>query len=200
MEENEETVARVEQNGYDIGVKETKDTLRAQVTGVCRGYCLQVWTEALNLARVGASSNLRKTENIFYPPTLCIIAQPSSQTTTAPEAPETAQLVDASTLKATLKPSKEPSKESIKAKRKKATKDKAPEQSKPPPAAKEASKEKEVAKDKALEPSSQSAAKADPPPPTSSYGIVAPACICHALHVFFFVFFLNMYFLCLTKA
>lgn len=35
-------------------------------------------------------------------------------------------------------------------------------QSDPPLAAKEASKEKEVAKDKALEPSSQSAAKVDP--------------------------------------
>ena len=35
LEKNEEAVARAEQNGYDMRVKETKDTLRAQVARVC---------------------------------------------------------------------------------------------------------------------------------------------------------------------
>nr|POE95288.1 hypothetical protein CFP56_05650 [Quercus suber] len=41
-----------------------------------------VWIEALNLAEVDASSNLRKTENIFYLPTLRVAAQSTSQLTT----------------------------------------------------------------------------------------------------------------------
>jgi len=69
LEKKEEAATWAEQNGYDIEVKETENILRAQVTGVC---CLQVWIEALNLARVSASSDLRKTENIFYPSALRI--------------------------------------------------------------------------------------------------------------------------------
>ena len=30
-----------EQHGYDVGVAETKDTLRAEVPAVCRAYCTQ---------------------------------------------------------------------------------------------------------------------------------------------------------------
>ena len=67
LEKKKEALAKAEQSSYDTKVKETKDTLRAQVMGVSRGYYLQVWTEALNLAGVGSSSDLRKTKNIFYP-------------------------------------------------------------------------------------------------------------------------------------
>lgn len=63
---------------------------------VCRGYCLQVWTEALNIAGVDTSSELRKTENIFYPPALWIAAKPTSKETTAPQASPIAQPTDAS--------------------------------------------------------------------------------------------------------
>ena len=38
----------VEQHGYDVGVAETKDALRAEVPTVCRAYCTQTWEEALN--------------------------------------------------------------------------------------------------------------------------------------------------------
>ena len=86
----------------------------------------------MNLARVSASSDLRKTENIFYPSALRITTQPNSQATTAPKVPDTAQLADAGTLKATSRPSKELGKENIKAKEKEAKKDKAPKHSKPP--------------------------------------------------------------------
>ena len=30
-----------EQHGYDVGVAETKDALRAEVPAVCRAYCTQ---------------------------------------------------------------------------------------------------------------------------------------------------------------
>ena len=61
LKKAEEAAAQVEQDGYHTRVKETEENLRAQVTGVCRGYCYQVWTEALNQPKVDASSALRKT-------------------------------------------------------------------------------------------------------------------------------------------
>ena len=55
-----------EQNGYDVGVAETEETLRAEVPTVCQTYCAQNQDEALNRAGVEASSKLRKLENIYY--------------------------------------------------------------------------------------------------------------------------------------
>ena len=73
----EKAVAQAEQEGYDTKVRETKEKLRAQVTSVYRGYCLQVWNEALNQARVDAFSTLRRVDNVFYPLALRV-AGPSS--------------------------------------------------------------------------------------------------------------------------
>ena len=53
-----------EQHGYDVGVAETKDALRAEVPAVCRAYYAQTWEEALNQAGIDVSSELRKPENI----------------------------------------------------------------------------------------------------------------------------------------
>ena len=49
---------------------ETKDTLKAEVPSVCRAYCDLVWDEALNQAKVEASSVLRKGKSIYYPPAI----------------------------------------------------------------------------------------------------------------------------------
>ena len=73
-----------EQHGYDVGVAETEDTLRAEVHAVCHAYCIQTWEEALNRAGIEASSELRKPENIVFPPALQI----SSQKEVAPLAPQ----------------------------------------------------------------------------------------------------------------
>ena len=56
-----------EDDGYNMGVAETQATLKAQIPGVCRFYCSQVWEEALKRVRVDASSDLWKAENVFYP-------------------------------------------------------------------------------------------------------------------------------------
>ena len=48
LEEAERVVEKVEQDGYNVGVVETEEALRAKVSGVCRTYCLQVWNETLN--------------------------------------------------------------------------------------------------------------------------------------------------------
>ena len=59
------------QDRYDRGVAETKEALRAEVLKVCRFYCLQVWNEALDQARVVASSALRKVESVYYLLAIC---------------------------------------------------------------------------------------------------------------------------------
>ena len=58
------------QHGYDVGIAETEEALRVEVPTVCRAYCAQTWEEALNQARIDASSELRRPENIFFPPTI----------------------------------------------------------------------------------------------------------------------------------
>nr|POE63943.1 hypothetical protein CFP56_01981 [Quercus suber] len=55
---------------YAEGVAEIEAAYKAQVPGVCRRYCSQVWAEALKQARVEASSDLRKAESIYYPPAI----------------------------------------------------------------------------------------------------------------------------------
>ena len=58
---------KAEQHGYDVGVAETEDALRAEVPVVCRPYCTQTWEETLNQAGIDASSELRRLENIIFP-------------------------------------------------------------------------------------------------------------------------------------
>ena len=73
-----------EQHGYDIGIAETEDALRAEVLAVCRAYCAQTWEEAFNQARVETSSELRKPESIIFLSAL----QVPKQTEMAPFAPQ----------------------------------------------------------------------------------------------------------------
>ena len=56
-----------EQHGYDIGMAETEDALRAEVPVVCWAYCAQTWEEALNRVGIDASSELRRPVNIYFP-------------------------------------------------------------------------------------------------------------------------------------
>ena len=51
---------------------ETEDALRAEVPAVCHAYCTKTWEEALNRVGIDASSELRKPENIIFPPALQI--------------------------------------------------------------------------------------------------------------------------------
>ena len=74
----------VEQHGYDVGVAETEDALRAEVLAVCRAYCAQTWEEALNQAGVEASSELRRPESTIFPSALQI----PKQTKTIPLVPQ----------------------------------------------------------------------------------------------------------------
>ena len=66
-EETEKAWEEGEQQGYDIGVAETKEALRAKVLGVYRIYCFQVWNKTLNPAGVETFFVLRKVESVYYP-------------------------------------------------------------------------------------------------------------------------------------
>ena len=68
-----------EQHGYDIGVAETEDALRAEVPTVCQAYYAQTWEETLNRAGVEASSELKKPENVYFPPAIRASHLPSNQ-------------------------------------------------------------------------------------------------------------------------
>ena len=74
---------KAEEKGYETGVAETQASLKAQISGVCRLYCSQVWEEALKRAGVEASSDLWKAESIFYSPAICETASTSSKAMSA---------------------------------------------------------------------------------------------------------------------
>ena len=59
-----------EDKGYNAGVADAQASFKAQIPGVYRLYCFQVWEEALKRAGVVASFDLWKAENIFYPTTI----------------------------------------------------------------------------------------------------------------------------------
>ena len=74
---------------------ETEDALRVEVPVVCRAYCAQTWEEALNRAGIDASFELRRPENIFFPPAIRAAGSASGQKEAAPpvtKSPEDAQL------------------------------------------------------------------------------------------------------------
>ena len=88
MSEAESSKEKTEEEAYDLGVAETQATLKAQVLGVYRLYCSQVWNEALKQAGVEASSDLWKVENVYYPPAIREAAPSSSEVRDALEEAE----------------------------------------------------------------------------------------------------------------
>ena len=80
----EQAMNEAEQKGYEIGIAETEETLRAKVPMVCRIYCAQTWDEALNRIGVEASSELRRLESVVYPEAIHPSVPPSSQAEDTP--------------------------------------------------------------------------------------------------------------------
>ena len=61
---------KAEEEAYDTGVADTQAILKAQIPGVYRLYCSQVWNEALKRVGVEASSDLWKADKVYYPPAI----------------------------------------------------------------------------------------------------------------------------------
>ena len=89
--EAETSKDKAEDEAYNAGVADTQVTLKAQIPGVCRLYCSQVWNEALKRAGVKALSDLCKAEKVYYPPAIRETASASSEAVSAPQETEVAQ-------------------------------------------------------------------------------------------------------------
>ena len=63
---------------------ETEDALRAEILAVCRTYCTLAWDEALNQAKVEASSVLRKAGSVYYLPAICLASSLDSKADPTP--------------------------------------------------------------------------------------------------------------------
>ena len=83
LKEVEKARDQAKQDGYDVGVEETEKALKAEVSEVCRNYCLQVWNKVLNQARVEASFALRRAKSVYYPPVIRAFGPISSKIDTA---------------------------------------------------------------------------------------------------------------------
>ena len=77
--EAEKAQDEAEQHGYDVSVAETEEALRVEIPTMYQTYCAQTWEEALNRAKVEASSELRRPENIYFLPTIRASDLPSTQ-------------------------------------------------------------------------------------------------------------------------
>ena len=84
---------KAKEEGYEAGVAETQASLKAQIPGVCKLYCSQVWEEALKRAGVEASSDLWKAEDVFYPLAIRETASASSEAMSAPQEAGAAQII-----------------------------------------------------------------------------------------------------------
>ena len=70
LEEAEKSKDQAEQDRYEVGVAETKEAFKAEISEVCKYYYLQVCNEALNQAGVKVSSALRRVESVYYSPAI----------------------------------------------------------------------------------------------------------------------------------
>ena len=135
---------QVEQEGNIVGVAETEETLKTEVSGVCRNYCLQVWNEALNQAGVKSSSKFRRVECAYYPFAIYAPASTSFKVNTLSKVAK----LEKDSLKKVLLSSGSPPKEveqlGVTEKEADMTKGVAPDATKPPTAPQDPSKEKEV--------------------------------------------------------
>lgn len=70
LEAKEAEMSQAEQVAYDAGMTKAAESLTTQLRDVARAFCLEVWGQALNAARVDANSELRAPEKVYYPPAL----------------------------------------------------------------------------------------------------------------------------------
>ena len=62
----QEAAITAETLAYERGVQETETRLTAEVTAVCKEYCAEMYSQALDRAGIPADSNLRRTDQVYY--------------------------------------------------------------------------------------------------------------------------------------
>ena len=127
-----------------MGVVEIKEALRAEVVGMCRTYCIQVWNETLNQVGVGASSALRRAKNFYYPPTIHTLSSLDPKVDLVSKKVDDDKDSFAEVLPSTNSPPKEVEQAKAVKKEKDITKGAVPEATKPLVAPKDPSKGKEA--------------------------------------------------------
>ena len=63
----QQSLKAAKQASFNEGVATTEEQLTEAFAALCREYCQKVWGEALNVAGVPPSSDLRKSKNIWLP-------------------------------------------------------------------------------------------------------------------------------------
>ena len=61
-----EAAKAAKEAAYEHGVEETKRRLAKEVTVVCRDYCTETYSKALNWAGVPADFELRRAKNVYF--------------------------------------------------------------------------------------------------------------------------------------
>ena len=144
LKEAEKAKDQAEQDRYEAGMAKTKEALKAEVSEVCRYYYLQVWNETLNQSGVKSSSAFRRTESIYYPPTIRASSFLESQANTASNEANTSKESPAKVLPSVNSPSKEAEQPKVAKKEANTNKEVAHGAIQPPAAPKDPSKEKEA--------------------------------------------------------
>ena len=63
----QEATIAAETSAYERGVLETETRLTVEVTAVCREYCAETYNQALDRVGIPPNSDLRKTDQMYYP-------------------------------------------------------------------------------------------------------------------------------------
>lgn len=91
---------KAEQVTYDAGMTKIAQSLVAQLKDVSRAFCLEVWGEAFNAARVDVESDLRGADTVYYPLALRI----ALSSALPPPNPSSASSAPNSTITSTITP------------------------------------------------------------------------------------------------
>ena len=62
----QEAATATETLAYERRVQETETRLTAEVTAVCREYCAEMYSQALDRAGIPADSDLRRMDQVYY--------------------------------------------------------------------------------------------------------------------------------------
>ena len=83
----QEVAIAAENLAYEQGVQETETRLTAEVTAVCRVYCAETYSQAFDRAGIPEDSDLRRTDQVYYPEDLRKDPTPPPPPVTIPPPP-----------------------------------------------------------------------------------------------------------------
>ena len=87
LETKDAKKAKAEQVAYDASMTKTVESLTTQLGDVARAFCLEVWGQALNVARISTESELKAPNKVYYPLALRLALSPSQPSTDLSQAP-----------------------------------------------------------------------------------------------------------------